>query len=308
MKNTITLLSLLLFLSHPVLAQAPSWSVNENEFEHTMTFVSFLNVNQSQLSDTNDKVAAFVGDECRGVANLTYSSSNDRYYAYLTVFANNNGEQVTFKIYDAASDQVYEVENTMPFEINAHYGNLFQAFSIANPTLNSEAEILDFSFEGITSVNSTINQNEVIITLYDYNDISDLTPVFTLSEGAQLFIDTQEYQSGNSQLDFSAPIHFKVRSQDESNLKEWSVKVELIEDEILNGTATFYRKNAVCHTGGSIKVLFTVNDAPVVLYKDDFELRTATIVSGETIFDDLEQGMYKVKIGSYNKEIEISLR
>ena len=85
---------LLLMLGLNTYGQAPGWSVNESDFQYTMSFVGFLNVNGTTLSSTQDKVAAFVDGTCRGVANLIYVSNQDRYYAYLTVFSNQDGETI----------------------------------------------------------------------------------------------------------------------------------------------------------------------------------------------------------------------
>lgn len=122
------------FISIGLCAQAPDWQVNENEFEHTMTMVAFLNVNATNLSSTNDRLAAFVGDECRGVANLIYVESTDGYYAFLTVFANSGSETVNFKIYDSTANTVIDADQVLPFEINRHYGSISADFGFSNPT------------------------------------------------------------------------------------------------------------------------------------------------------------------------------
>ena len=66
-KNTLIVIIIMCLISLRLSAQPPSWQVNENEFEYTMTMVAFLNVNATKLSDTNDMIGAFVGNECRGL-------------------------------------------------------------------------------------------------------------------------------------------------------------------------------------------------------------------------------------------------
>ena len=157
MKNYIYSTVVLFFIGINAFGQSPNWSVNENNFQYTMSFVSFVNVDGIELSNADDKVAAFVNGECRGVTNLTYVASEDKYYAYLTVFSNENSEILNFKIYDSVNDSVKDVEKTKNFEINEHYGNLFQAFSIASPSLSSAAEITDFNFNLIEVIDSPAN-------------------------------------------------------------------------------------------------------------------------------------------------------
>jgi hypothetical protein len=133
-KNTLIVIIIMCLISLRLSAQPPSWQVNENEFEYTMTMVAFLNVNATKLSDTNDMIGAFVGNECRGVANLIYAASTDNYFAYLTVFSNSTSENVTFKIYDSNNNTITIADQTFPFEINKHYGSIESDFGISKPT------------------------------------------------------------------------------------------------------------------------------------------------------------------------------
>mgnify|MGYP000895412356 CR=1 FL=1 len=94
MKNYIYSTVVLFFIGINAFGQSPNWSVNENNFQYTMSFVSFVNVDGIELSNADDKVAAFVNGECRGITNLTYVASKDSYYAYLTVFSNENNEEL----------------------------------------------------------------------------------------------------------------------------------------------------------------------------------------------------------------------
>ena len=41
-----------------VSAQNPNWSVNASNYQYSMTFTTFLNVNGTTLSSVDDKVAA----------------------------------------------------------------------------------------------------------------------------------------------------------------------------------------------------------------------------------------------------------
>ena len=100
MTRRLFFMVLLLLLFTKSFAQAPNWVVNGNSFQYSMTIVGFLTMDGVTLSSNNDKVAAFVNGQCRGVTNLIYVASQKGYYAYLTVFSNVNGEIVNFKIYN----------------------------------------------------------------------------------------------------------------------------------------------------------------------------------------------------------------
>jgi hypothetical protein len=303
MKNYIYSTLLLFFIGINAFGQAPSWSVNENNFQYTMSFVAFVNVDGVNLSDSNDKVAAFVNGECRGVTNLTYVASEDSYYAYLTVFSNENSEIINFKIYDSTNNVETDVVKTKIFEINEHYGNLFQAYSVANPALRNTAEIIYFDFNDVNVNDTTFAGSQITLDVDFGVDIASLNALFDLSAGAKLFIGTVNQISGNNNMDFSNPLQVHVLSEDQTVLKQWEITV----NKSL-GTATYYKKDAVCYTGGVIKVLFTENEVEVLLIKDGATLATQTINNGEAIFSNLEVGEYQVKVSGNNKEIVINLK
>src|SRR5688572_21317320 len=81
-----------------VQAQSSGWSVNPENYQYTMSVVAFLSMDHKILTGAQDKVAAFVDGEVRGVASPIYVPSADRYLAYLTVFANKENEKIEFKI------------------------------------------------------------------------------------------------------------------------------------------------------------------------------------------------------------------
>jgi hypothetical protein len=303
MKNYIYSTIVLFFIGFNGFGQSPSWSVDENSFQYTMSFVAFVNIDGNELSSTNDKVAAFVNGECRGVTNLIYVASEDSYYAYLTVFSNANGETLNFKIYDSSNDVVKDVVKTTVFEINEHYGNLFQAFSLANPALSSAAEIVDFSFSDITENDKSITGNQIVLDLNNDVDVTALNALFELSAGSKLFIGTENQLSGNNAIDFSNPVQFQVLSEDQSVLKQWLVTVNLTV-----GKVTYYKKDAVCYQGGAIKILYSGNEIEAVLSKDGTDLATQTIHNEEAIFSNLEIGTYRIKVGGNVKEITINLK
>lgn len=227
MKTCFYKIIVLLLLQVGAYGQSPNWVVNESQFQHTMSFVSFLNLDGRTLSSTNDKVGAFVNGELRGTANLIYVSSTERYLAYLLVFSNTTNETVNFKIYNSVNDQVVDVDGTVNFEIDRHYGNVFQAFSLASPALSNAANITDFNFSGAGVTNTTILNSEITIesNAFITQNSSDLNAVFELSAGANLYAGLNNLLSGTNSLNFTSPNTLHVLSADESVLQEWIIEV-----------------------------------------------------------------------------------
>ncbi|MBW1298596.1 cadherin-like beta sandwich domain-containing protein [Aquimarina litoralis] len=282
-------------------AQSPNWQVNENNFQYTMSFVAFLNLDGQDLNDPDDRVAAFVNNECRGVTNLTYVVSENKYYAYLTVFSNNNGETIEFKIYDASNDVVRDIEATETFEINQHYGDLFQAFSIASPQLNSVANLLSFDFVEVSVNDQVFNENQITLYLNENVDRTSLNAVYAVSPGAKLYLNREELTSGSNNLDFTNPISFEVLSEDKSVSKTYTVLVNINSADF-----KFYKKDAVCYTGGAIKITSVTDGEDVILLKDNEILQSGTLSNGELIFNDLVTGSYTVRVSDNSKVITIN--
>lgn len=214
------------FLSFTGLWAQPNWSVNESDYQYSMTLIAKLNVDGRTLNSENDRVGAFVNGEIRGVATPSYVSTKDNYFTYLTVFSNQQGETVSFRLYDASSNGIRQVEYTMRFVANKHTGSLFRSISLADPPLNTTAE-----FEGFSFVNVPLNDSIIAPPNYTYyipNIISKetLVPEFVLSEGATAYIDRRKQISGQSVVDFTQPVTYQIISQDESTLNTFTFTVE----------------------------------------------------------------------------------
>jgi hypothetical protein len=289
---------LLFIISNTAFGQSPDWSVNENKFQYTMSFEGFLNVDGKTLTSSNDKVAAFVNGECRGIASPIYVQTEKKYMVYLTVFSNTDNEIVNFKIYDAANNAIKNVEKTKVFENNKHYGDLFQSYSFASPALKSETEIIDFSLKDLKAAR-TIQGSQITLYAGKGTNVTALNTLFELSPGAKLFIGTTNKISGSNSIDFTNPVQFQILSEDQSVVKQWTVTVKL-------GSAVFYKKDAVCYAGGVIKVLYDENEVKADLTKDGVKISSQNIQNGQAVFNDLQTGKYIVSVGGTDKEIVIN--
>jgi hypothetical protein len=293
----------LLALSSSLFSQAPSWKVNEPDYQHTMTFVAKLNMDGVQLNGKNDMVGAFVGTTCRGVSKPTYVASSKSYYAFLTVFSNTSGETITFQLYNSANNKTLKVSKTIKFEANQHLGNLFQSYSIAEPALNDKADILTFGFLNIKSISSSVAPGSVKIKISESFPLNNLTPVFTLSKGANLLKNRIIQSTGSIATNFTSAVNYDVLSEDESSLSNYTVNVSHVQDPPL-----FYKKDAVCSTLGAIKVVSKREGADVKLTLNGNLVGTKPISNGESIFLNLVTGTYVATIENDFKVIIINLK
>ena len=113
MKRILNLVILTCIVSLGIVfADTPDWSVNPPEYEHTASMTGILVFDDIQSDNPSDMVAAFVGDECRGVdTEGLYFSPSGQWVWGITLYANDEGESFTFKGYDALSDNVYDYSN-----------------------------------------------------------------------------------------------------------------------------------------------------------------------------------------------------
>ena len=115
-------------ISFVAYAQAPSWSVDPNNFTNSMTLVAVVEIDDVELSNTSDQLGAFVGMEVRGVANSILLSG--RYYFFVTIYSDEvSDESISFKVYDASNDVTVDLANTIEFTLDLVSG------AIGNPVL-----------------------------------------------------------------------------------------------------------------------------------------------------------------------------
>jgi hypothetical protein len=103
----------------------PGWDINITDYEFNASVSA--NVTNNDVEVTSGILAAFVGDEVRGVA----KSSEGKWLVFpptgktivsLTIYSNvSSGETLTFKLYDGSN--IYDIENSIEFTSNGIFGN-----------------------------------------------------------------------------------------------------------------------------------------------------------------------------------------
>lgn len=113
----LTLLCCLLFAGGAMMAQNTHWMYDANAFEYDMTAYLTVEYDGSQVNDLSDyEVAAFVGNDCRGVSRLV-NVENGNSYLYMRIRSNQEqGESVKFKVYQKSKDKEIECDEIITFE------------------------------------------------------------------------------------------------------------------------------------------------------------------------------------------------
>ncbi|MCR5158930.1 MAG: LamG domain-containing protein, partial [Prevotella sp.] len=100
-----------LTLNITVTGNVPGWAVNPHDFETSMNLIAVLKNDDTPMTDPDDLMAAFVGEECRGVAHPEYNERYGNYYVTMDIYGASaeSGQEVTFRAYDASTGTVYPV-------------------------------------------------------------------------------------------------------------------------------------------------------------------------------------------------------
>ncbi len=98
------------------------WTVTPAGFDRSMNLVAALFSGGARSVDAADRVAAFVGDEVRGVA--APQQVGGAWLVFLTVYGRAEGEVVAFKTLDASANQVLPVAERVSFRTDAVVGSI----------------------------------------------------------------------------------------------------------------------------------------------------------------------------------------
>ena len=142
--------------------------------EYSMVLMASVEFNELPFEGTNENniVAAFgpAGeDDCRAIA--VWEDANPPYwdgYWYFTIVGNENNEDISFKIYNAERDSIYNCEESISFSNDQTVGDPFSPYAITannNNASSPEETISEINFLGnaypnpfsITNSKSKIN-------------------------------------------------------------------------------------------------------------------------------------------------------
>lgn len=92
-----------------------TWVAPEFSYEYVMFITAEVESNGQISDDPNDRLAAFVGNDLRGVGNVTFIPQLNRYEVPLFIGANEVNENFAFYFYDASIDRVLNITEQLDF-------------------------------------------------------------------------------------------------------------------------------------------------------------------------------------------------
>ena len=122
------------------------WNVDASKYEHNMTLIGIFQYDEINATSAEMELGAFAGDELRGAGQAVYIDFLDSYMFFLTCFANTSGEQLNFKLYDAATGGIQQLDEKMMFIPNYHQGSIVDPFPFTLQTTGTGDAGSELSF------------------------------------------------------------------------------------------------------------------------------------------------------------------
>ncbi|MBQ8593010.1 MAG: hypothetical protein IJ467_01780 [Bacteroidaceae bacterium] len=158
--NKIRIWSWLVCLMLPICyvqAQDTHWQCDIYSYQYDMTVYPELQLDgQTIKASANYELAAFCGEECRGVATVEIIPGTDKTYYYLRVRSNaSEGETITFKFYHTATRQEVTLNESITFESQAMQGLPSEPYALTGENtvmlgdVNGDGKITNVDFMGM---------------------------------------------------------------------------------------------------------------------------------------------------------------
>jgi gliding motility-associated-like protein len=206
-KILFTMLGVLSFMSVKADLADPqdpdTWNVTANSYQYSMTITTALVFDMEESRDINDKIAAFAGSDCRGVAQpITYFPESDRYLAHLLVYSNNvSGDSITLYMYDHSTGDIVEVAKKLAFVSNATYGNADDPYLSRNSyniqfVIESSESPLQNARVELDGYGTKYTDESGIVTYYDVFP-SDSIAYFVSAEGHEDYSNSLSLVDGD---------------------------------------------------------------------------------------------------------------
>jgi len=172
----LKLLSFISFISL-ILADPPDWEDCYGCYELTASITAVVLIDgDSELGDDGDILAAFdVDSNVRGIGAMLDGLGN---YTGVTLHAimirsNQDGDEISFRYYDASYDVIYDLEESYNFVINDLAGNLMAPYTLSYENMSINDGLLPLNY--VLQQNYPNPYNPKTFINYTVSDLSNVT-------------------------------------------------------------------------------------------------------------------------------------
>ncbi len=108
--------------AEPTKFPEPNWKADETgKYPATMTAVFNLPVTLAVSTQQNDKLAAFVNDECRGVGEIIKFNNQNLFFVLIQGLPE-EASSITIKYYSNKTSYMYQSQGALNFLADGNYG------------------------------------------------------------------------------------------------------------------------------------------------------------------------------------------
>ena len=171
------------------------WTVSPFDYQYDMTVYAQLKIDDAVVSDySNYEVAAFVGDECRGVAEI--QTKDNSTWLYIRVrSASASGEKISFKLFDKTEGEgkIKRIAETVDFQSQGLEGMPSSPFDLTSAKytpgdVNDDGSINIADVTSILSIMAGNQSDSLIREAADVNgdgaiNVADVTSVLSIMAG-----------------------------------------------------------------------------------------------------------------------------
>jgi hypothetical protein len=123
-KKIATIFAMLLLVGSGLYGQNPNWQPpRSNDFDFTATMIATIKLDGVTSHNLQDTIAFFVGNEVRGLGRPV-DVGNGQFLHFITMYSDENIEDMQIKVYHKATNLVYEVPSPFQFRVQGIFGTL----------------------------------------------------------------------------------------------------------------------------------------------------------------------------------------
>lgn len=203
-----------------------NWDGSEEEFESSEAF--FFDASAKDFMSFSHP--AQTGDAVIDLDNKTIALEVSGSTDLSTLVVNFSVSALAEVSVDGLDQETGTTENnfsaTVIYDVTAFDGTIEQwSVTVTNATVSSENELLTFSIDGVDAV---IDGNELALDLPYSSFITNLSPIFTISDFATVTVNGDAQESGLSSNDFTNDVVYVVAAEDGST-QEYTISVTVEE-------------------------------------------------------------------------------
>ena len=275
------------------LAENP-FSVSPSDYKEWAIITAVVHAyDDTNISNTSDVLAAYVGNECRGVALAQHPPDGTRFF--LQIWSNTSGETIQFRFYDASRQTIDLVQETILFTAQGVMG------SINAPTVLHLEDPREYGCTDPKAINydpsADLNDNSCI-----YPPELDYINDQVIAEDTSLTYTLTAKDLNNDLLTFSVQMTDNtISAKIENNIfiatppKDWHGTIEILVN-VTDGSYT--------DSQSFLLTVYPTNDPPTISQIADQSIYENTSTKAIPFsVSDLDQDRIQVSIQSSNTEL-----